>query len=79
MFGTTPVAALGNLNYVGGIMSAQNLSPEVVDQILKDHGARINRCAEVEQLMFDAARGKRPMPTKEELRSWANKLGMPKK
>lgn len=37
--------------------------------------ASINRRAEVEQLMFDAARGKRPMPSAEELRAWALKLG----
>jgi hypothetical protein len=27
--------------------------------------------------MFDAARGKRPMPTADELRAWAIKLGTP--
>lgn len=37
----------------------------------------LNRRAEVEQLMFDAARGKRPMPTAEELRAWALRLGVP--
>lgn len=35
----------------------------------------LNRRATVEQWMFDAARGKRPMPTPEELREWAMKLG----
>lgn len=35
----------------------------------------INRRATVEQWMFDAARGKRSMPTPEELREWALKLG----
>jgi hypothetical protein len=39
--------------------------------------AALNRRATVEQLMFDAARGKRPMPTAEELRAWAVKLGTP--
>lgn len=39
--------------------------------------AALNRRATVEQWMFDAARGKRPMPTPEELRSWATKLGTP--
>lgn len=34
-----------------------------------------NRRVAVEQLMFDAARGKRPLPTAEELRAWALKLG----
>lgn len=37
----------------------------------------LNRRATVEQWMFDAARGKRRMPTAEELRSWATKLGTP--
>jgi hypothetical protein len=37
----------------------------------------LNRRATVEQWMFDAARGKRPMPTPEELRAWAIKLGTP--
>lgn len=37
----------------------------------------LNRRAAVEQWMFDAARGKRPMPTPEELRAWAIKLGTP--
>lgn len=35
----------------------------------------LNRRATVEQWMFDAARGKRPMPTPQELREWALKLG----
>lgn len=39
--------------------------------------ASINRSATVEQWMFDAARGRRPMPTPEELRQWALKLGTP--
>lgn len=39
--------------------------------------AALNRRARVEQWMFDAARGKRPMPTAEELRAWALKLGTP--
>jgi hypothetical protein len=37
----------------------------------------LNRRATVEQAMFDAARGKRPMPTADELRAWAIKLGTP--
>jgi hypothetical protein len=37
----------------------------------------LNRRAEIEQLMFDAARGKRPMPTADELRKWALGLGTP--
>jgi hypothetical protein len=39
--------------------------------------ASLNRRATVEQWMFDAARGKRPMPTPQELRAWALKLGTP--
>jgi hypothetical protein len=39
--------------------------------------AMFARRCEVEQLMFDAARGKRPMPTQQELREWALKLGTP--
>lgn len=37
----------------------------------------LNRRAEVEQELLDAARGKRPLPSHEELRSWAVKLGVP--
>jgi hypothetical protein len=40
-------------------------------------GGALNRRATVEQWMFDAARGKRPMPTPDELRAWAIKLGTP--
>ena len=39
--------------------------------------ASLNRRAQVEQLMFDAAAGKRAMPTPTELREWALKLGTP--
>lgn len=39
--------------------------------------AALNRRAQVEQLMFDAASGKRAMPTATELREWALKLGTP--
>jgi hypothetical protein len=37
----------------------------------------LNRRATVEQWMFDAASGKRPMPTPDELRQWALHLGTP--
>ncbi len=37
----------------------------------------LNRRATVEQLMFDAARGKTAMPTPDELRRWAIRLGTP--
>lgn len=36
----------------------------------------LNRRVTVEQWMFDAASGKRPMPTAEQLREWAMKLGV---
>ena len=39
--------------------------------------ASLNRRVIVEQLMFDSAKGKRPMPTADELREWALKLGTP--
>lgn len=39
--------------------------------------ASLNRRAQIEQLMFDAACGKRAMPTPAELREWALKLGTP--
>jgi DNA repair exonuclease SbcCD ATPase subunit len=37
----------------------------------------LNRRVTIEQRMFDAAAGKRPMPTAEELRQWAIELGTP--
>jgi hypothetical protein len=37
----------------------------------------INRRVTIEQRMFDAAAGKRPMPTPDELREWAVYLGTP--
>jgi hypothetical protein len=39
--------------------------------------ASLNRRATIEQLMFDAANGKCPMPDSAELRAWALKLGTP--
>lgn len=39
--------------------------------------AALNRRATVEQWMFDAANGKRPLPDALELRQWALKLGTP--
>lgn len=35
----------------------------------------LSKRVEVEQMMFDAARGKRPMPGAQELREWALRLG----
>lgn len=37
----------------------------------------LNRRAEVEQELFDASRGKRPMPSPAQLHKWATKLGVP--
>jgi hypothetical protein len=37
----------------------------------------LNRRVTIEQRMFDAAAGKRAMPTAEELRQWAMELGTP--
>jgi DNA repair exonuclease SbcCD ATPase subunit len=37
----------------------------------------LNRRVTIEQRMFDAASGKRPLPTAEELRKWAIELGTP--
>lgn len=37
--------------------------------------AMLKRRVDVEQMMFDAARGKRPMPERGELREWALRLG----
>jgi hypothetical protein len=37
----------------------------------------LNRRAEVEQVLFDVAAGKRPMLTREECRALALKLGTP--
>jgi hypothetical protein len=39
--------------------------------------AMFNRRVAIEQLMYDASRGKRPMPDAKELREWALKLGTP--
>lgn len=44
----------------------------VLDGLLS---AQLARDVEVQQWMFDAARGKRPMPTSQELREWALRLG----
>lgn len=46
-----------------------------VEKVIKDHAKRINRCAEVEQVLFDIARGKRDLPTREECRQMAIRIG----
>lgn len=50
-------------------------------ELWKEHAPQwarsLNRRAEVEQEMLDAARGKRPFPSAGDLRTWAVKLGVP--
>jgi hypothetical protein len=52
---------------------------QLVNFAMRIHDERwvkmLHRRVGVEQLMLDAANGKRPMPTPEELRAWALKLG----
>lgn len=49
------------------------------DALLAGHDTRwtamFKRRVAVEQLMLDSANGKRPMPTQQELREWALRLG----
>lgn len=40
-------------------------------------GDMINRRVVVEQYLWDASAGRRPLPTKEECKAWAIKLGVP--
>ena len=49
-----------------------------LEELSHKWGKELNRRATVEQWMLDAASGKRPMPTSEELREWALKLGTPR-
>lgn len=39
--------------------------------------ASLNRRVEVEAQLFDAASGKAPLPTAQQCRAWAVKLGVP--
>ncbi len=57
--------------------SADALDAERWRQLSPMWDASLNRRATVENWMFEAAAGKRPMPTPAELREWANKLGVP--
>lgn len=43
----------------------------------RTYEASLNRRADVETELFEMARGKRPLPTAEDCRRMANKLGMP--
>lgn len=47
-------------------------------RLLIHHGEELNRRVEVEQVLFNMAAGKRPLPTQEECRQLAIKLGTPK-
>lgn len=73
----------GNPAVACGVLASggETHSPTDIDDRLAQLDAMltrvINRRATVEQWMFDAARGKRPMPTPDELREWAIKLGTP--
>jgi hypothetical protein len=46
---------------------------------LRDYEISLNRRAEVEQELFDMARGKRPLPDAEQCRKLAIRLGVPDK
>ena len=46
---------------------------------LREYEISLNRRAEVEQELFDAARGKRPLPDAEQCRKLAVRLGVPDK
>lgn len=46
-------------------------------RIIRYHGDTLNRSAEVENVLFAVAAGKRPLLTKEECRELAFKLGVP--
>lgn len=46
---------------------------------LRDYPAVLNRCATVEQRLYDSYRGKRPLPTKEDCKEMFRILGTGKK
>jgi hypothetical protein len=46
-----------------------------LEAIEKDHIKRINRCAEVEQYLLDAARGKHELPDAAKCRQLGNRIG----
>jgi hypothetical protein len=48
-----------------------------IQAALKDHASRLNRCAAIEQELIDIANGKRDLPTREECRELALRLGDP--
>jgi hypothetical protein len=45
---------------------------------IRSYASRLNRCVEVENVLFAVAAGKRPMLTRDECRALAMKLGTPK-
>lgn len=76
------LAALGVWHWIvarPAVPDAQLLARDAA--LWREHAPRweasLNRRATVEQLMFDAAHGKRPLPGPQELREWATKLGVP--
>lgn len=46
-------------------------------RLIRNHGDELNRRVEVEQVLFNMAAGKRPLPTQDECRALAIKLGTP--
>jgi hypothetical protein len=64
-----------------GVLNHPLYTADQMQEVMREHDAKwtamLNRRVAVEQLMFDAARGKRPMPTAQELREWALRLGTP--
>ena len=67
------------MNNTAKMAQARALIESVVEQSAPEQAPADMRDAAlwVEQLMFDAACGKRAMPTPAELREWALKLGTP--
>ena len=47
--------------------------------ILINHGEELNKRVDIENILFDMAKGKRALPTREECRVIALKLGTPVK
>jgi ABC-type dipeptide/oligopeptide/nickel transport system ATPase subunit len=44
---------------------------------MRDYEKSLNRRAQVEQALFDVANGKEELPSREQCREWAMKLGVP--
>lgn len=47
--------------------------------LIRRHGAELNKRVEIENELFRMAQGKQPLPTKQECRVLALKLGTPKR